>query len=429
MSQSKNDIAWEKIFKEHQIINNLKNSDRVLISSKDINKIGEREARLMTKFDHKSQLPKLFADNNLSILPVSRGSYVIGKIEAFHDFTQDEVELKQLPFPSYLESLDCTNITGEATAINCAFVSGIIQDFTCEENLLPTVNGRMSSSIFDFYINSCQSSLKINVNNAQVEIDAGYEGDNSLSLIEAKNDISNDFLVRQLFYPYKLWANKVSKKIRPIFMTYTNGIFHLREYTFSDSEHYNSIELVNQKKYEFQDDRVINIQSIQNIVNNTQVVNEPEVPFPQADSFARVINLCELLNQKINLTKEEITQNYDFDERQARYYANAAKYLDLIECSQDNDLNSYCLTEKGRRLFNLSIFDRQVELTRLILSHAVFKNTLIQYLESGCVPAKQEVVEIMYNSNLRDIRSDSVFQRRSTTILSWIHWIINLIEA
>jgi hypothetical protein len=429
MSQSKNDIAWEKIFKEYQIINNLKNADRVLISSKDINKIGEREARLMTKFDHKSQLPKLFTDNNLSILPVSRGSYIIGKIETFHDFTQDEVEIRKVIFPPYLESLDCTSITGEATAINCAFVSGIIQDFTCEENLLPTVNGRMSSSIFNFYIDSGQSSLKVNVNNAQVEIDAGYEGDNSLNLIEAKNDISSDFLVRQLFYPYKLWTNKISKKIRPIFMTYTNGIFHLREYAFSNREHYNSIELVNQKKYEFQDDRVINIQSIQNIVNNTQVIDEPEVPFPQADSFVRVINLCELLNQRINLTKEEITQNYDFDERQARYYANAAKYLELIECSPENDINSYCLTEKGRKLFKLSIFDRQVELATLILSHAVFKNTLKKYLESGCVPAKQEVIEIMCKSNLRNISSDSVYQRRSTTILSWIHWIINLIEA
>jgi hypothetical protein len=202
MSQSKNDIAWEKIFEEYQILDNLNSSDRVLISSDNINEF--REARLMTKFDHRSQLPKLFADNNLSILPVSRGKYVIGEIETFHDFTQDEVEIKKVSFPTYLESLDRTHITGEATAINCAFISKIIHDFTEEENIFPTVNGRMSSSVFDFQINSRQTSLQINVNNAQIEIDAGYEGDNSLTLIEAKNDISDDFSVRQLFYPYKL---------------------------------------------------------------------------------------------------------------------------------------------------------------------------------------------------------------------------------
>jgi hypothetical protein len=44
-----------------------------------------------------------------------------------------------------------------------------------------------------------------------------------------------------------------------------------------------------------------------------KTVKEPELPFPQADRFDRVINLCELLKQKGFLSKEEITQNYDFD--------------------------------------------------------------------------------------------------------------------
>lgn len=65
MSDSKNDNAWEKIFENYQVIDALKVSDHFLISSIEINKY--REARLMTKFDHKSQCPKLFTDNNLSI--------------------------------------------------------------------------------------------------------------------------------------------------------------------------------------------------------------------------------------------------------------------------------------------------------------------------------------------------------------------------
>ena len=47
-------------------------------------------------------------------------------------------------------------------------------------------SGRMSSSVFDFTINSGQNILKINVDNSQIEIDGGYEGDSSLNLIEAK---------------------------------------------------------------------------------------------------------------------------------------------------------------------------------------------------------------------------------------------------
>lgn len=52
MSKSKNDIAWEKIFEKYSILKRLANGERVSISSIEINKF--REARLMTKFDHRS---------------------------------------------------------------------------------------------------------------------------------------------------------------------------------------------------------------------------------------------------------------------------------------------------------------------------------------------------------------------------------------
>ena len=43
----------------------------------------------------------------------------------------------------------------------------------------------------------------IKVNNSQIEIDGGYEGAESLTIIEAKNNIADDFIVRQLYYPYE----------------------------------------------------------------------------------------------------------------------------------------------------------------------------------------------------------------------------------
>ena len=295
MSKSKNDIAWEKIFEKYCILDKLANNERISISSTEINQF--REARLMTKFDHRSQLPKLFIDHNLSILPTSRGTYEIGKFKTFCDFNKDDIEITPIDFPTFLESIDYKDITSESIAINCAFVSKILHDFTGEENLLPTVSGRMSSSVFDFTINSGQNILKINVDNSQIEIDGGYEGDSSLNLIEAKNYISDDFLIRQLYYPYRLWSNKIGKRVRPIFLTYSNGIFHLREYEFVTPELYNSIRLIQHKKYAVQEGG-INVENIQNILDSIQVVKEPELPFPQADSFERVINLCELLKQK-----------------------------------------------------------------------------------------------------------------------------------
>ncbi|MDR1562203.1 MAG: transcriptional regulator [Dysgonamonadaceae bacterium] len=425
MSKSKNDIAWEQIFEKHRILDKIESKGSASISSVDINKY--REARLMTKFDHRSQLPKLFIDNNLSILPTSRGTYEIGTFETFCDFNNEEVEVTPIDFPTFLESIDYKDITSEATAINCAFVSKILHDFTNEDSLLPTVSGRMSSSLFDFKINSGKGLFKVKVGNSQIEIDGGYEGDNSLSLIEAKNYISDDFLIRQLYYPYRLWNNKITKQVRPIFLTYTNGIFHLREYEFVDSELYNSIRLVQHKKYAVQEG-AINLEAIQNILDSIKTVKEPELPFPQADSFERVINLCELLKQRGFLSKDEITQNYDFDSRQTDYYSNAAKYLGLIENAQEGSQIGCVLTKLGFHIFSLPIIERQLEFVKLILSHTAFKNTLTLYFNKGNTPSRYEVVEIMKSSKLYNIDSKQTYRRRASTVLSWTNWVLELIE-
>ena len=426
MSKSKNDTAWEQIFDNYKIIEKVSSNGHLMISATEINKFG-REARLMTKFDHKSQLPKLFADNNFSILPTSRGGYIIGTFDTFCDFNTDAIDVAKIEFPTFLESLDYKDITSEATAINCAFVTKILHDFTGEDNLLPTVSGRMSSSSFDFNINSSKGLFKVSVGNSQIEIDGGYEGDNSLNLIEAKNYISDDFLVRQLYYPYKLWNNKITKQVRPIFLTYTNGIFHLREYTFANVNHYNSLVLVKQKKYAVQEG-AFNLEIIQQIIDTTKTIKEPEIPFPQADSFERVINLCELLKQKGFISKEEITENYDFDSRQTDYYSNAGKYLGLVEIGRKNGQIVCFLTDKGKQIFNLSIIDRQSEFVRLISSHSAFKQTLKLYLDNGEIPAKETIVEVMKRSKLHNVGSETTYFRRSSTITGWTNWIMNQIE-
>ncbi len=430
MSESKNDVAWEKLFEKFLILNKLENTDYFLISSNDINEF--REARLMTKFDHRSQLPKIFTDYKLSILPLSRGDYIIGKFKVFHDFDKDRniTKIQKVDFPHFLESLNPKEITSEATAINCAFIAGIIQDFTGESELHSTVSGRMSSYSFDFNIDvdGQKDLLRLKVNKSQIEIDAGYEGNDSLIIIEAKNYISDNFLIRQLFYPYKLWIQKIDKKVRPIFLTYTNGIFHLRKYIFTNAEYYNSIELIKQQKYVIGEESILNIEIIQNILNKSLIFKQLKIPFPQADSFERIINLCEILEQKLTLTKEEITQEYDFSWRQAGYYSHAAIYLGLVNCERENRTSIYKLTEEGMSLFELSIFDRKLKLIELILTHEIFNKSLKLYFKQGYVSTKKEVVEMMRDFNLHNINSDKTYERRASTVLGWIKWIISLVE-
>lgn len=254
----------------------------------------QREPRLMAKFDHKINLPTLFSAHGLSILPVSRGTYCISHFDAYFPFEPSDPVVHRAALPASIQSIDPVHISSESVAVNCALAAGIFADFAEDERLLPTVSGRMGSGLFDFDIARLRddSPLRISVNNAQIEIDAALEGRQSLLLVEAKNDISSDFIIRQLFYPVRTWSNRVAKKIRPIFLVYSNSIFRLYEYIFTDISHYNSIELVQQKNYSI-DSLHLTKQDIVNAFHEASVYPEPEIPFPQADNFPRVINLCE----------------------------------------------------------------------------------------------------------------------------------------
>lgn len=114
MSDTKNEAAWKRLFEKHKILEKIEKYGVFEITSSQINKL--REARLMTKFDHRKNLPEVFKEYNLSILPVTRGSYLISQFEAYGDFEEKETEIIKVPFPTYIESIDYENITSESTA-------------------------------------------------------------------------------------------------------------------------------------------------------------------------------------------------------------------------------------------------------------------------------------------------------------------------
>ena len=274
----------------------------------------------------------------------------------------------------------------------------------------------------------------IPVDRTGIEIDAGYETNESLVLIEAKNVIADDFLVRQLYYPYRLWKEKVKKNVRTIFMQYHNGIFSLYEYKFKEPDRYNSLELMKSKRYSIvsPEEMKITEQDILDIIKSIKIADEPEVPFPQANSFDRVINLLEMLNTDTIKTKEEITVEFEFDPRQTDYYFNAGKYLGFLEESkiviEENkknvEMTAIALTSRGKNLFNTSHKNRQLEYIKAILEHQVFYDVFNEYKENNIT--KDKLIQIMKKSNLYNLKSDVTIERRASTIQRWIEWIINI---
>lgn len=426
---TKNDRAWESLFASHDILAAVESAGFYRISATTINQ--EREARLMTKFDQEVNLPQIFKDSQLSILPDSRGSYLIGRFQTYQAIEDDEtIEVADMAFPTDIESIDPTNLYSEAAALLCAYNSQIIDDLAGEEVRF-TVGGRMSTGRFEYDIKlggSLNGSQHIVVNNAQAEIDGGFENASNLVLVEAKNYSAPDFLIRQLYYPYRLWRGKTRKQVIPIFMSFSNDVFSFYIYRFADDAVYNSIELVTQKKYRI---APINIQSGDIVALLTEVERQPAipepttVPFPQADSFVRVFDLLGLLYANERLSKEQITTNYAFDARQTDYYTNAAIYLGLVQKHRERESGTeYSLTHEGKHIYSMPARARRLALARSILRHRVFARALRLYLAKSARPSVQSIVEIISDERIQI--TSTTMPRRAQTVLSWIDWILKL---
>lgn len=419
-----NDIAWEILFDKYNILNEIKKHGEFIISAKQIKEF--REPRLMTKFDHKINLPKIFFKNKLAILPITRGDYIISSFNAYKEFGVQNDDFQRITIPSHIQSLIPKFIVSEAIALNCANACGILNDFLEDEEIIPTVNGRMGSGSFAFNIDILNGTKNIKVKNSQIEIDAAYEGVNYLSLIEAKKDLSEDFLVRQLYYPFRVWKDRVTKKVKNIFMIFSNGMFNLYQYEFRDPLNYNSLYLVKQKNYLIATE--ISFLDIENILNQVSIVNEPDISFPQADCMSRIINLIELLSEK-SMTKQDITSEYAFDQRQTNYYTDAGRYLELIDKSHNENGNVlFELSSYGRYIMGLEYRERQLAIVKQILKHKVFNETLKLHLKASEMPSKKMIVQIMKNSNLYHVEADSTYWRRASTVIGWINWILGIVD-
>jgi hypothetical protein len=424
---SLNDKAWETLFDRYDILDEISANGFYEIDAKTIKTV--REPRLMAKFDHKINLPKIFRKNSLSILPISRSRYVLGKFDAYQKVKyNNDLQPIEMSLPTNIATIDPYNLYSESSALHCAYVTGMISDVMGEE-CMPTVSGRMSSQAFDFNIRTnIGKDHRIAIKNAQVEIDGGYEGDTAFALIEAKKETVEDFLIRQMYYPYRLWQEKIHKQVKPIFFTHSADMFSFFVFDFEDPTRYNSLQLVEQRNYVIAHE-AIEIDDIYNILYNVKIVKEPELPFPQANSFIRIIDLLGLLVEN-DLDKDFITSNYNFDARQTQYYTTAAMYLGLVEkyVGEGKPFPNikFTLTSKGQKIMKMPYKQKYLALVKCILEHGAFNQVLKEYFENGYPPEQERVIEIMKRSNLYNVKEESTFFRRSSTVIRWIDWILDL---
>jgi hypothetical protein len=423
---TKIDKAWEQLFAKHNILDRVDAEGDFRITSTQINEF--HEARLMAKFDQSAQLPGIFRLNKLSILPTTRGNYVIGPFVTHEKVNYRTVVRPQQVEAPPLESLDAKDLYSEAAALLFAYNSGIINDVMGSSDVRFTVNGRMNSGNFSYFISNSlrpENPVTVDVKNSQIEIDAGFESPDAFMVCEAKNQASEELLIRQLYYPYRKWNEKISKPIIPTFLAFTNDVFHVFIYEFTDKENYNSISLKDYREYTFADES-ISLQDIIELWRSTTTITEPNVTFPQADSFPRVLDLLSVLHEE-DLTRSEVTLKYEFDPRQTNYYVSACEYLSLIErFSTDENERGYRLTAEARNIMSLPYREKHLSLMKKILERSVFSQAFEAFVNRNDLPDKHTICQIMKATDFPISINDTTIGRRSSTVYGWLKWMIDI---
>jgi hypothetical protein len=410
-----NDQAWRKIFNELKILITLRSSTYFSISARQIKDIGLREPRLMAKFDTKESLPQIFRQNNLNIIAISNGNYIIFKDPHYRsfielpDYSKTKLNTITPDFVFDLETLVFSTRMSESNAIDFAHHSKIISAYAGENEIKLTSRGRFFSDSFLLQLDNIGN---INVKGVQIEVDSAYEGLNQFLIIEAKSGTRKSFNIRQLYYPFKHFQNNTNKQIRTILLSFSNGIYYFTEIELTDK--YFDYKILRNEAYEVIIGEPVEIISIPDLISQ-ETYKPIGIPVPQADDLNKAIDLLSFLFNNPS-DKYEIAEHFEFDERQGDYYGNASGYIGLTS----KQGTKFILTPNGLEISQLkNRKKRNLEVIRAILRTKLFNDLVKLYLKNNKILDDSQIIYRIAQEGL----TGTTPERRKSTIKSWLSWI------
>lgn len=417
---------WAEVFDKYDVLKTIEKNGYADISAKELKAV--YEPRLLTKIDHSVHLPPVMKDHGLSILPLSLSQWRIGFFDIFRVLPEFETpsagKIQFLSLPEWITSIDPNAITNEGAVMTAALASGMLGEF-CGENLEMTIAGKGRAPAFDFRAGAAE----IQVTGAQVEIDAGYEGPDSLWLFEAKRRLSIDFNVRQLYFPFRAWTPRVPKPVRTAYLMYAGKVFDIFEFHFADPTDLCSSALVSRSRFMLNATlprRGELVELAKAAIASPRPV--PNVPFPQADNFERVIDLVDFLSEGHH-SAETIATKYEFDPRQSDYYFNAARYLGLAEFVSGEGLGAKgtwrAATTEARALLALPYREERLGFAARVLAVQPVAEAFLEAVNGGALTVDR-CRELFEAAPTAVGLTGTTLHRRAQTILAWIQWLLGL---
>jgi hypothetical protein len=250
---------WSQIVKETGLTHHNFSNGPFYVPHKQIKQIvstidapnNKKEIRILGYQATRESRPQYFSDNNLFLMPASNKEWVVIQGEGYIDIP--EINSDAIPVKTKLDfKIESFSVgISEMQYLDFAFVHGITQQFLEDESIELTVRGRKRTPHFNYFVNG----VEVKCEGVQTEVDAGYEGKNSLTLIEAKSSTIKNEIIRQIYFPYRKWLMDIKKPIRNVFFQFEENSKTLSfwEYGFEDYLQYDSIYLISSKKYILRD--------------------------------------------------------------------------------------------------------------------------------------------------------------------------------
>jgi hypothetical protein len=419
---SERDAAWRRVFEALPADSRLARDGIFHVTADELKAHGRREPRLMAKIDTLAERPAPLAERGLALFPVRNGRYVLFPDpgdRSFHRFARED---HMVPARVHRSTADLRAYDtyprgregSESQALDFAHLSGLLEAFCGEEDLRLTLRGRFFSGDFGF---PTPAGGKVEVSRVQIEVDAGYEGPESIVLVEAKRGRREDFHIRQLWYPYRHWNALSRKRVRPVFFAYSNGAYHLDEFAFGEG--FGELEAVRSRAYLLDESPLADL-DIPRRMEAVPCGPEPACAFPQADDLDKVADIVRMAEPE-NVTKEGIAGVFDFEERQGDYYANAACYLGLLGRVD----GGFGITAEGRSFAALrSRAERTLRLVDRMLAVPSLREALALLASRDYRVEKIAPGELAALVRERSGLGAATLARRAVTLRSWLAWIM-----
>ncbi|MBE6503709.1 MAG: hypothetical protein E7Z76_05410 [Methanobrevibacter sp.] len=195
-----------------------------------------------------------------------------------------------------------------------------------------------------------------------------------------------------------------------------------------------SVNETNEEDYEVYDSSKVKIQNNPNyrkdimyLAENVYfTIEEPEIPFPQANDLNRFIFLSQHLFER-DLNKQEIKRLIGVHDRLVNMYTGVGLYFKIYDKYRSNGKVFYCLNEKGNSIFRLNEYDRNMSICYCILEHEIFNEVFFDCISNNEIKTSN-IVDIMLTYEL-NLNSMVTIKRRANTVSSWMHWIFDLINS